>query len=82
MLHSITEKKPFVLGTRYGPGVEMDKDVPLLEKGITDLQWPMHRRVISTGARMLARPLTTASDPMSGFFGIHKKFVPPFVSLR
>jgi cellulose synthase/poly-beta-1,6-N-acetylglucosamine synthase-like glycosyltransferase len=27
MLSSITEKKPFVLGTRYGPGVEMDKDV-------------------------------------------------------
>jgi dolichol-phosphate mannosyltransferase len=26
---------------------------------------------------MLARPLTTASDPMSGFFGIHKKFVSP-----
>lgn len=36
----------------------------------------MHRRVISTGARMLARPLTTVSDPMSGFFGIHKKYVP------
>ena len=35
----------------------------------------MHRRVISTGARLLARPLTTASDPMSGFFGIHKKYV-------
>jgi dolichol-phosphate mannosyltransferase len=27
MLSSLTEKKPFVLGTRYGPGVEMDKDV-------------------------------------------------------
>jgi len=27
MLNSITEKKPFVLGTRYGVGVEMDKDV-------------------------------------------------------
>lgn len=35
----------------------------------------MHRRVISTGARMLARPLTTVSDPMSGFFGISKKYV-------
>ena len=37
----------------------------------------MHRRIISSGARMLARPLTTASDPMSGFFGIHKKYVLP-----
>ena len=27
MLSAITEEKPFVLGTRYGPGVEMDKDV-------------------------------------------------------
>ena len=37
MLHSITEKKPFVLGTRYGPGVEMDKDVSLFQKRITNL---------------------------------------------
>jgi hypothetical protein len=27
MLSAITDEKPFVLGTRYGPGVEMDKDV-------------------------------------------------------
>ncbi|SNX84561.1 probable dolichyl-phosphate beta-D-mannosyltransferase [Melanopsichium pennsylvanicum] len=61
LLLSITEKTPFVLGTRYGQGVSMDKD------------WPLHRKIISTGARMLARPLTSASDPMSGFFGISKK---------
>jgi len=30
MLNAITEKKPFVLGTRYGVGVEMDKDVSTL----------------------------------------------------
>jgi len=30
MLNAITEKKPFVLGTRYGAGVEMDKDVSSL----------------------------------------------------
>jgi len=41
----------------------------------TNVKWPVHRRVISTGARLLARPLTSASDPMSGFFGIHKKYV-------
>eukprot|EP00658_Telonema_sp_P-2_P029308 TRINITY_DN22307_c0_g1_i4.p1 TRINITY_DN22307_c0_g1~~TRINITY_DN22307_c0_g1_i4.p1 ORF type:complete len:265 (+),score=61.72 TRINITY_DN22307_c0_g1_i4:41-835(+) len=50
----------FVLGTRYGKGVEIDKD------------WPVHRRVISWGARILARPLTSLSDPMSGFFGLRK----------
>ena len=53
--------KTFVLGTRYGAGVSMDKD------------WPLHRRIISSGARLLARPLTSASDPMSGFFGITKQ---------
>ncbi|CAG9583536.1 dolicholphosphate-mannose synthase [Leishmania major strain Friedlin] len=48
----------FVCGTRYGVGIEVDKN------------WPAHRRLISWGARLLARPLTTLSDPMSGFFAI------------
>ncbi|KAK7038612.1 nucleotide-diphospho-sugar transferase [Favolaschia claudopus] len=51
---------PMALGTRYGPGVSMDRN------------WPLYRRVISWGARMLARPLTTASDPMTGFFALRK----------
>lgn len=50
----------FVCGTRYGADVAIDKS------------WPAHRRLISWGARMLARPLTPLSDPMSGFFGIRK----------
>jgi dolichol-phosphate mannosyltransferase len=50
----------FVLGTRYGAGVAIDKD------------WPVHRRIISWGARILARPLTPLSDPMSGFFAIRR----------
>ncbi|KAH3902443.1 probable Dolichol-phosphate mannosyltransferase [Saccharomycodes ludwigii] len=54
---------PFVLGTRYAPGVGIDKD------------WPLHRRIISNGARCLAKPLTSASDPMSGFFGLQKKYL-------
>lgn len=54
------ETVEFVLGTRYGAGVAIDKD------------WPLHRRVISWGARMLARPLTPLSDPMSGFFGLRR----------
>lgn len=51
----------FVIGTRYGKGVAIDKD------------WPVHRRVISWGARILARPLTPLSDPMSGFFGLRRE---------
>ncbi|CCF48562.1 hypothetical protein NDA11_006925 [Ustilago hordei] len=61
LLLSINDRKQFVLGTRYGEGVSMDKD------------WPLHRQIISSGARLLARPLTSASDPMSGFFGISKR---------
>lgn len=61
MLASLSPTHTFVLGTRYGKGVEMDKD------------WPVHRRIISAGARVLALPLTTASDPMSGFFGVRKE---------
>ncbi|KAK6984925.1 nucleotide-diphospho-sugar transferase [Favolaschia claudopus] len=52
---------PLALGTRYGKGVSMDRN------------WPLYRRVISWGARMLARPLTTASDPMTGFFALKKE---------
>lgn len=48
----------YVLGTRYGEGVEIDAS------------WPLHRRVISKGARLLAYPLTPLSDPMTGFFGL------------
>lgn len=60
MLQQITLRTPFVLGTRYADSVKVDED------------WPVHRRFISWGARLLALPLTPASDPMSGFFGIHK----------
>ncbi|KAJ7255719.1 hypothetical protein C8J57DRAFT_1345481, partial [Mycena rebaudengoi] len=51
---------PMALGTRYGRGVSMDAS------------WPLYRRAISWGARILARPLTTASDPMTGFFAVRR----------
>jgi dolichol-phosphate mannosyltransferase len=50
----------FVIGTRYAKGVSIDKD------------WPLYRRVISSGARVLALGLSPLSDPMTGFFGIRK----------
>lgn len=58
LLKALVGGAPFVLGTRYAVGTVVDKD------------WPLYRRVISSGARMLARPLTPLSDPMSGFFGM------------
>ena len=50
----------FVIGTRYGGANSIDKD------------WPLYRRIFSWGARVLSRPLTSLSDPMSGFFGVHR----------
>lgn len=60
LLEALSVSKPIALGTRYGKGVSMSKG------------WPVYRRVISWGARSLARPLTSASDPMTGFFAITK----------
>ena len=37
--------------------------------------WPIYRRIISWGARMLAVPLTSVSDPMTGVFAIRKDTV-------
>ncbi|KAF7334949.1 Dolichol-phosphate mannosyltransferase subunit 1 [Mycena venus] len=58
---ALSERTPFAMGTRYGPGGGVDKD------------WPMYRRLMSAVARSLARPLTSASDPMSGFFGLTRE---------
>lgn len=63
MFDALSPSTPLALGTRYGEGVSMSQG------------WPLHRRIISWGARTLATPLTSASDPMTGFFGIMKDHV-------
>eukprot|EP00301_Raphidiophrys_heterophryoidea_P017921 c291_g1_i1.p1 GENE.c291_g1_i1~~c291_g1_i1.p1 ORF type:complete len:284 (-),score=61.12 c291_g1_i1:282-1076(-) len=35
--------------------------------------WPLHRRIISGGATLIALPLANCSDPMSGFFALNRK---------
>jgi len=50
------------VGSRHCPG-----------GGIED--WPLMRRIISFGAAMLARPLTSCSDPMAGFYAIKPKVI-------
>jgi dolichol-phosphate mannosyltransferase len=60
-LIEMIKSKAFVIGTRYAAENSIDKD------------WPVYRRVISSGARLLARPLSPLSDPMTGFFGISRK---------
>lgn len=58
VLNALKGDVEFAIGTRYG------------EEGGIDKDWPFYRQVISKGARVLARPLTSLSDPMTGFFSI------------
>lgn len=37
--------------------------------------WPFKRKFISWGASLLARPLTSCTDPMSGFFAVRREVV-------
>ena len=46
------------IGSRYASGAETASD------------WPPSRRIVSSIATALARPLVSVQDPMSGFFAI------------
>ena len=35
--------------------------------------WTLSRKIISAGATLMALPLTTCTDPMSGFFCINNE---------
>lgn len=52
-----------VIGSRY------------ITNGSIDKKWPLKRRIDSKLATLLARPLTSINDPMSGFFGIRKSLL-------
>jgi len=54
----IQDGAEFVLGSRYIPG------------GGTDDRWTVYRLLNSKFASLLARELTSVSDPMSGFFAL------------
>ena len=60
MLLALSAGQQCVLGSRYVPG------------GSTDDDWGMFRFINSAVATLLARPLTAARDPMSGFFALRK----------
>lgn len=51
----------FVIGSRYVRG------------GSTEEGWGLFRWLNSKGATLLARPLTSAKDPMAGFFGLRRE---------
>jgi len=52
----------FALGSRYVKGGSVEN-------------WPFHRRIISKGATLLARPVTKVKDPMSGFFAFKRSVI-------
>ena len=54
----------FAMGSRYVPG------------GSTDDRWGFFRWLNSRIAILLARPLTDAKDPMSGFFAFRRSKLP------
>jgi dolichol-phosphate mannosyltransferase len=57
----LTGQAEFTVGSRYCGG------------GGFGFDWALHRRLISTGATMLAMGISKSSDPMSGFFCTTKK---------
>jgi dolichol-phosphate mannosyltransferase len=58
MLLGLESGQQFVIGSRYVPG------------GTTDDDWGILRWLNSRVATFLARPLTSAKDPMAGFFAV------------
>ena len=61
MVLALSSGQQFILGSRYVPG------------GSTDHDWGILRWLNSRVATLLALPLTSAKDPMSGFFALRKK---------
>ena len=60
MILVLASGQEFVIGSRYVPG------------GSTDDDWGFFRWLNSRVATWLARPLTTAQDPMAGFFAFRR----------
>ncbi|HEX2734104.1 MAG TPA: glycosyltransferase family 2 protein [Polyangiaceae bacterium] len=60
LLHELEGGADFVIGSRYTPG------------GSTNDDWGFLRWLNSRIATLLARPLTSAHDPMAGFFAMRR----------
>ena len=60
MVLALSSGQQFILGSRYVPG------------GTTDDDWGFFRWLNSRVATWMSRPLTSARDPMSGFFAMRK----------
>ncbi|MEO1531416.1 MAG: glycosyltransferase family 2 protein [Pseudomonadota bacterium] len=60
MMLALSSGQQMVIGSRYVPG------------GSTDDDWGLFRYLNSLVATLLARPLTSVKDPMSGFFALRR----------
>jgi dolichol-phosphate mannosyltransferase len=60
LVQRVVRGADFVVGSRYVPG------------GSVDEHWGWGRRLNSRVAAILARPLVTLSDPLSGFFALRR----------
>ena len=58
----VDEGADIAVGSRHCPG-----------GGIED--WPVSRQIISIGAALMARPLTSCRDPMAGFYAIRPSVI-------
>ena len=63
LVRAVAGGADFAIGSRYAPG------------GAVDPGWGILRMLNSRVATLLARPLTSARDPMSGFFAIARERV-------
>jgi dolichol-phosphate mannosyltransferase len=69
MLAALAGGADLVVGSRYVTG------------GSIAPGWGALRRIVSLGGGMLARPLTTVRDPLSGFFALRRKLLSTDVGL-
>lgn len=60
MVEELGEGSEFVVGSRYAEG------------GVTDDNWGFFRWLNSRVATLIARPFTSITDPMSGFFALRR----------
>ncbi len=70
LLKAIEGGRCIAVGSRYAAG------------GRVAGPWSLYRTLNSRVATLLARPLVRCSDPMSGFFALHRRFVPKRSELR
>ena len=70
LLGALDAGADFVIGSRYVAG------------GSTDEDWGLLRWLNSKAATLLARPFTSAKDPMSGFFALRRETLARAASLN